>query len=429
VSSHGQERAQLVQTTGGKVQEVTRHGPVERDVEPGIPPDRVEQLVDRRPVALASDRERAVGVELADGESGRAARNAPLVIAPGHPQNIAERVGGIGGQNENPAARRRVAKRERHRSGTGRLTDAALAGDQEETDAWRRENSGPGACRPSRFRYSEPRRRDVPYPCACSIPTIRRGSPETSGERSERHRPAGLRGQLREEADRMGRERLANGRDRLVLCGESPAVHRASVLAEGSDTIHDDLPDRDAARRELANGVPGFLHRQHLGEDDPAEPAPLRVAEETREPAGFHVDLGDEIVGPVVPVSAREAREQEVVLREHLPEHRRDPPESVRDGQEPERVPGGRRVDDDGLVTTGLGDPRQLEEPTQLVHAREAQIEEAIDVRVVEISASLGDEAERSPAGPQPAAQGTIRVELQSPQRRPGYRHARHRRT
>ena len=80
-------------------------------------------------------------------------------------------------------------------------------------------------------------------------------------------------------------------------------------------------------------------------------------------------------------------------------------------------VPGGRGVDDDGVVATGFRDPRQLEEAAQLVHAGQAQAEEAVDVGVVEVVPRSLDELQGSPAGPEPAGQGLVGVELQGIER------------
>ena len=112
-----------------------------------------------------------------------------------------------------------------------------------------------------------------------------------------------------------------------------------------------------------------------------------------------------------------EPGEQEVVLGEHLPEHGRDPPQRLRDGQEPERVPGGRRVDDDRVVAARLRHARELEEPAQLVDAGEAQAEEAVDVRLVEIGAALGDEAEGRAPRAEPAGERPVGVELEGIER------------
>ena len=242
---------------------------------------------------------------------------------------------------------------------------------------------------------------------------------EAPGQRPERRRPAGLRDLLGEEAHGVTRERRAYGRDRLALRGHPPTVERARGLSSRGHPVHEDLVDRDAAPLQLPDGVPRLLDGQHLGQDDPPEPAAAAIAQETRQPARLGVQLGHEAVRRVAPVPAREPGEEEVVLGQHLPEHGRDPPQRLRDGQEPKRVSGGRRVDDDGVVPAGRRHPRELEEPAQLVHAGKAQAEKPVDVRVVEIGPALGDEVERAPAGAKPAGQRPIGVELEGAERRP----------
>ena len=136
------------------------------------------------------------------------------------------------------------------------------------------------------------------------------------------------------------------------------------------------------------------------------------------QPASLGVDLGHEVVRRVAPVPAREPRQEEVVLGEHLTQHRRDPAQRLGHGQETERVSGGRGVDDDGVVAAGFREARQLQEAAQLVHAGEGQAEEAVDVGVVEIGASLPMRRRGRPAGAEPAGQGLIGVELQGIERR-----------
>ncbi len=106
------------------------------------------------------------------------------------------------------------------------------------------------------------------------------------------------------------------------------------------------------------------------------------------------------------------------MLRQHLPEHGPNPSQGFRDGQEPERVAGGRRIDDHGLVAAVLGHPRQLQEPTQLIDTGEAQSEETVDIPAVEIGASLRDQVKRAPADTKPAGQGPVGVQLEGVERR-----------
>ena len=66
-------------------------------------------------------------------------------------------MGGIRGQEQDATTPRGVAERERRRRGAGRLADSALAGDDKEPDAGRREQRRPGDCDPG-----SPRRAAAP---------------------------------------------------------------------------------------------------------------------------------------------------------------------------------------------------------------------------------------------------------------------------
>ena len=87
---------------------------------------------------------------------------------------------------------------------------------------------------------------------------------------------------------------------------------------------------------------------------------------------------------------------------------------------------GGRRVDDHRLVAAGLGHAPELQEPTQLVDAGEGEIEEPIDVPLVEIRATLGDEPQGAAPRAEPAGEGLLGVELEGVERRAGSRDPRH---
>jgi hypothetical protein len=126
------------------------------------------------------------------------------------------------------------------------------------------------------------------------------------------------------------------------------------------------------------------------------------------------------------------------MLRLHLFEDGRDPAERGRHPQQPERMPGRRRVHDDLRILPGLGEARQLEQPDELVDAREREPQQRIDVVIVEIGSAPDDLLECHTPLPDPAVQRAIGIELDHVERprnrgpwagsardaRPGDRHA-----
>ena len=100
------------------------------------------------------------------------------------------------------------------------------------------------------------------------------------------------------------------------------------------------------------------------------------------------------------------------MLRLHLFEDVRDPSERGRHPQQPEGMPGRRRVHDDLRVLPRLGEARQLEQPDELVDAGEREPEERLDVVIVEIGAAADDLLERDSPLADPAGQRPVGIEL-----------------
>src|SRR5207253_715167 len=83
-------------------------------------------------------------------------------------------------------------------------------------------------------------------------------------------------------------------------------------------------------------------------------------------------------------------------------------------GHQAQRVPRGSRVHHH--LVEPARKPPQLGEPDQLVHSRQREPEEGVDVLVVEVRSPRGDDAERSLARSEPARERAVGVHLRREQ-------------
>ena len=275
------------------------------------------------------------------------------------------------------------------------LAHAALARDDEQPQPSRRQRLQPPVI--ILLRLSHPARRGGSGGKRNGSPQVAKpqGSSQldSSSEPTKRGDASWLGAKIGRCDERTPGEGGACRGDHAGLAAAPHATEVAAARRWRRDAVHDDLGDGHARVLEGSHAVTRLLERRHLGEQHPRERAALGIAQQCPELGAFAFDLGDERIGGIGTVLAAEALGQEAVLGQHAVEHARDPSEDLGHGQQPQRVPGGRRVHDDVVPRRARHQPLELHETDELVDAGQGQGEESIDVVVVEIGPASHDRA------------------------------------
>ncbi len=138
----------------------------------------------------------------------------------------------------------------------------------------------------------------------------------------------------------------------------------------------------------------------------------------------------DQAIGGFGPADSRKPLADQSMLFLQPIEQLRHRGDGVRRGEQPQRMAGGRSVDDDGAVGSRGGEATDFDQPDELVDSRQRQIEQRLDVGSIEPGAMFENIAERAPVLAQPARERARSVELDAeegaanPRGRRGQAHA-----
>jgi hypothetical protein len=196
---------------------------------------------------------------------------------------------------------------------------------------------------------------------------------------------------------------------------------------------------------EHRNGIFAFVERERFGERHPVKRRVPPIAQPLRGLARLRGQHRDEPVGRLWTAHACELLPNQPVLTLERGQHAGHRGHGLRRREQPQRVPGGRGVDDNQVVVPfnrgtqsprsppgnsfsgsvacfagfacPLREPRDLEDADELVDAGDGEIEQRVDVVSIQPGAVLEDLAERAPMFFQPSRERARRVELDGVER------------
>ncbi len=180
---------------------------------------------------------------------------------------------------------------------------------------------------------------------------------------------------------------------------EPARLHPRACAAEGAgavlalDAVDDEVCDGRALCAERVEVTRRLLEGHRLGDGDEDEARARRVEEHRAHRRDPRREVAQEEIDLVLPHTPppREVRDHVTVLLRHHVERADPAREDIGQPQHPRRVPRRRRVHDDAREVARPLDLAQLEERHHLVHAREREVEQVVDVRLVEDGAAVGN--------------------------------------
>ena len=355
---------------------------------------RVEQRLRVLPIALAAGREHGRRHRAPRATTPRAPRTALRRVADRDSQRVAQRVRGIGGEEQHapPAPARRGPRRRRSRPRSCPRRPSRPAGPAAHGRAPATAAIAAGATR-ARSRGPTARRRERRGSAArrsgCAGATARRAAtPRGSSSRAASARTRGP----------QARDR---GRDHRRLRAAAAVAQRAPARGRRRDPVR---RSREATVMACASraAMPSAAssQRERLRQQHPREGRARGIAQEGGEGAPALLELVDDVLGRVAAASAAQAR------RPARGASRCRSSSTAAIWRSVAGISSRRSVWPVGAVSTTTSscvarrrEAHQLDEPDELVHPGQREAEEAIDVLAVEVRAALGDGAQHARRG------------------------------
>ena len=362
------------------------------------------------------------------GRVGRQQQHATVWIRASQPHGKRRRDGGLAdaafaGHQQQPRGawqcrfRRRPPVAQAFAIVTRRRLEAARA--RRDQDRPRRHAQRHRAARPART-----------GPRACAQPPARDHLAADGGQRRGAARLLDVR---RDNPDgASGPEAACQGcRDPPLL--SSPGVAHRTAGAARQRAIDDQFRDRDPAPFDRRNRVLRFGQREPLRQRHPVKRRALPVAKDRRHLPRLRREPCDETIGRFRPVRLRETFADDPVLLLQIVKRPGQRQDRLGRCQQPERMSGRRRVDDDDVVwrrrfvtpcgaEAGCTRRRRLEldaaEACELQHAGELvdpgqrQIEQLLHLAAIQPGAVLDRIAERAAMLREPALERLACVQL-----------------
>jgi hypothetical protein len=318
---------------------------------------------------------------------------------------------GIRGQEQHAVARPRARRLEGHRRRARRLADAPLAAEKREAHRLRHRGRGrpPGRRALERPGHARDSSGGARFGRRCALQFGSDG-----GKRAGAPRLFAPRGQRRQtDASRAGGSQRRDQRTHgTLLDGAAGGTPAARPVRHRRQAIEDECMERNARVAQSTNRVRCLFDRHRLGQGDPDHPGSRLVAKQRRELLPVPVHAGHQRIGGVGGPATPQGRDHHTMLFLHVLEDSRHPPQNGRRSEHAQRMPGGRRIDHDALVSAKASEARDFEERGDFVDAGEGESQQARDVLFVEPCAAQRNLLEPRTAPAEPTVQRGARVDL-----------------